>query len=474
VSLSFDSLLYDNDDTTTLPPARTWYKDNVDASDKHREPEDSIANWTIKLGKSTYKVHKGILGQGVHKSGYFNHIFLRWTQGTNDITDLTLSLHTHCHHAWEAVLDFVYMDSIIVAASPDDWTKHLFKTASTVVSTFKIAHFLLMPSLMRICVNHMKNNLTHETAYPMLRKALVLSPGLDAIIHNCISNLALEFNQCDAKSFVGLPLETISTILSRANTDEFKAKPLKISNAIAACLRDLDSDNASQEQYFHGLTGSLSRVAAEDAIFLFAKSIEYKHDGVRQLSLLTVTGCFCQKKIWENIALIQDHQAVCELLGRDELNAPEDCVFQAIKLYCETKGDALSSEERTEIWKTCRFVHLNNKETILDLINVNDLPPLFVKLALVGSLIHSKFGQENFDALALAGTVLKKRTGNLARDLSDGTSCLCRWKSMTGKYYKCTIRSRNKDGTFIIDYEDGDEDTIVEMERLCFEPSHKT
>ena len=99
VSLSFDSLLYDNDDTTTLPPARTWYKDNVDASDKHREPEDSIANWTIKLGKSTYKVHKGILGQGVHKSGYFNHIFLRWTQGTNDTTDLTLSLHTHCHHA---------------------------------------------------------------------------------------------------------------------------------------------------------------------------------------------------------------------------------------------------------------------------------------------------------------------------------------------------------------------------------------
>jgi hypothetical protein len=320
----------------------------------------------------------------------------------------------------------------------------------------------------------MKNNLTHETAHPMLRKALVLSPGLDAIIHNCISNLALEFNQCDAKSFVGLPLETISTILSRANTDEFKAKPLKISNAIAACLRDLDSDNASQEQYFHGLTGSLSRVAAEDALFLLAKSIEYKHDGVRQLSILTVTGCFCQKEIWENIALIQDHQAVCELLGRDELNAPEDCVFQAIKLYCETKGDALSSEERTEIWKTCRFVHLNNKETILDLINVNDLPPFFVKLALVGSLIHSKFGQENFDALALAGTVLKKRTGNLARDLSDGTSCRCRWKSMKGVYYKCTIRSRNKDGTFIIDYEDGDEDTIVEMERLCFEPSHKT
>ena len=33
-------------------------------------------------------------------------------------------------------------------------------------------------------------------------------------------------------------------------------------------------------------------------------------------------------------------------------------------------------------------------------------------------------------------------------------------------YYNCKIRSRNKDGTFVVDYEDGEEDPSVEWQRL--------
>ena len=48
--------------------------------------------------------------------------------------------------------------------------------------------------------------------------------------------------------------------------------------------------------------------------------------------------------------------------------------------------------------------------------------------------------------------------------------CRCKWKSMRGAYYNAEIRGRNKDGTYVVDYSDGDEDTSVERERLSLEP----
>ena len=51
-----------------------------------------------------------------------------------------------------------------------------------------------------------------------------------------------------------------------------------------------------------------------------------------------------------------------------------------------------------------------------------------------------------------------------------GQKCQCRWKSMNGAYYNCEIGSRNEDGTYVIDYEDGDKDPSVEMKRLKGDP----
>ena len=33
-------------------------------------------------------------------------------------------------------------------------------------------------------------------------------------------------------------------------------------------------------------------------------------------------------------------------------------------------------------------------------------------------------------------------------------------------YYNCEILSRNEDGTYVVDYEDGDKDLSVEWQRL--------
>ena len=49
---------------------------------------------------------------------------------------------------------------------------------------------------------------------------------------------------------------------------------------------------------------------------------------------------------------------------------------------------------------------------------------------------------------------------------SKGMKVQCRWKSMKGKYYNCTIKNKNKDNTYSIDYEDGDTDASVDIDRL--------
>ena len=49
---------------------------------------------------------------------------------------------------------------------------------------------------------------------------------------------------------------------------------------------------------------------------------------------------------------------------------------------------------------------------------------------------------------------------------SKGMKVRCRWKSMKGKYYNCTIKNKNKDNTYSIDYEDGDTDASVDIDRL--------
>ena len=67
-------------------------------------------------------------------------------------------------------------------------------------------------------------------------------------------------------------------------------------------------------------------------------------------------------------------------------------------------------------------------------------------------------------------TFKKPRTKTIKNNFFIGQKCCCRWKSMTGKYYNCEILGRNKDGTYVVDYEDGDKDSSVEWQRLHKDP----
>ena len=50
-----------------------------------------------------------------------------------------------------------------------------------------------------------------------------------------------------------------------------------------------------------------------------------------------------------------------------------------------------------------------------------------------------------------------------------GKKCQCRWKSMKGAYYNCVVRQRNASGSYAMDYEDGDADDDVEVDRILNE-----
>ena len=68
-------------------------------------------------------------------------------------------------------------------------------------------------------------------------------------------------------------------------------------------------------------------------------------------------------------------------------------------------------------------------------------------------------------------TFKKPRSKTIKNDFFIGQKCCCRWKSMRGAYYNCEIISRNEDGTYAVDYEDGDKDLSVEWQRLHKDPN---
>ena len=399
-SFSFDDLL-DGDEATGVPDKRTWYKIGAANDSLHSEPGNSLVDWTIKLGTNQYRVHRADLGDGSNGSGYFNSIFQRWTEGSTE-TDLTSSLQLECRHVFEQVLDFVYGGTVIFSPS-------------TVVSLFKIAHYLQIPNLMKKCVGYMKKNLNKASAFPMLRKALVLSPGLDPIVHQCISTLALEFNSCKAILFISLPVETVSSILTKATT-EFHAEPLKVSNVVAECVRSCILHPDLQKAMFYGLVGSLSEIAPKDALFMLAKAIEFEQDGVRELCLPTIASSFDKLNI-NDLAKIPDHKTVCEILDRDDLSVvSEDTVFEAIFNYCKADDvGLLSNQQHTEIWQTCRLVLLSS-DCILRIMDVSNIPIELIKLALIGRTIRDEKGQEALEAFAKDSSFpscrqLRARTG---------------------------------------------------------------
>ena len=397
-SLLYDDLMCEDDETE--PEKRTWFKEGD-------EPDTSLADWSIILGTQKYRVHKADLGHGDHESGYFNAIFKRWTEGSTE-TDLSQSLRQECRHVFEEVLDFVY-------------GVELQLSAETVVSHFHIARFLGIKKLMKCCIAFMKDNTDRHTSVPMLRKALILSPGLDPIIQSCISTLAVDFFSCATKDFLKLPMETVAAVLTNAvkTTD---ARRLKVCNIVTECVRDLDGNDTAQQLMFHGLESLLSDIAPEDALFLLAKAIQFDLKRVHQLCLPTVALSFHSLNS-DDLAKIPDHKTVCSLLDQDNLAVMhEDMVFDVILKYCNTKGQELSSEEQVAIWETCRFVLLSTK-CITKIMEVKHIPVKFVKLALIGSTIQREKGQEALESFADAsdtpscqglGRRLRRRTGWLA------------------------------------------------------------
>jgi hypothetical protein len=88
--------------------------------------------------------------------------------------------------------------------------------------------------------------------------------------------------------------------------------------------------------------------------------------------------------------------------------------------------------------------------------------------------IQANIMEENEESKTKEGKKMEEPPEKDENGVYIGVKCRCRWKSMNGAYYNGEVRSRNEDGTYVIDYADGDEDLSVDVERLFDYPKDKT
>ena len=352
------------------------------------------------MGDALYKVHRCLLGVGERRSDFFKAQFERWGHGDgygsssgappsaaspNEHTDLTALLPAAClgeqNAVWETVLDYWY-------------TGELQMSPYSVVRQFKIAHALQIPHLARRTVRWIELHLNDgvNTVLPMLHAALQLGPRLDAIEDACVRTLSRELAHCAPDALLGLPTRTVRAVLDGARTIH-SGDPNRICAAVTHCLRALEQNSQESQRMFLGLASCLTSVRPEDALFLLAKVIacsdyltrgdmktnknnrgggddnddnDYDDGGessgsdsdarswrlvragnqarvaaVRALCLPVIAEHFSELK-HQDLAHIDDHDVVCELLDRDDLDVgSEDGVFAAIQQYCQLRTSEL-------------------------------------------------------------------------------------------------------------------------------------
>ena len=372
------------------PKVRSW-------CEKGTEDKESLHDWTISVGSKVSSVHKGDLGNGTRRSEFFCNAFKGGAgAGANgseskksveeSSTDLTAILPKTCWASWEDILDYFYIDSNRI-------------TQEDVVAKFKIAQLLRIPHLARRCAEWINANLQRGPALVMLWQGLTLSPGLDAIINICIETLARQFNLCPSDNLVGLPVNTVSAILTLAK-NERTGRAAKISNAVERCVRALAKKGPELEgAMFLGLADTLSAIEPQDAFFLLAKAVTYSHPRCHQLCMPVIRSSFHELR-HVDLALIPDHDLVCDILDQDELIARnEDQIFDCISEYVANRHQDLSDEQITQIWSRCRYTQLS-PECVEKVITIPLMPIHWLKIALVGTLCREKQGPDSFDAFA--------------------------------------------------------------------------
>ena len=211
---------------------------------------------------------------------------------------MTKLLPNPCHQYFETVLDYFYTGELTI-------------DQENVVSLFKIAHVLGIYDLGNKCLEWIKTNLNRQTAFTMLRNAILMRPLGDKqqIEAKCVCTIAKDFNLCSESDFCDHLVSTslnqillnnsspLTHILEQAMS---KANPDHVSHVVTAFIRSVDSvegfqaegNDAVKKKLFLELCQFVQEPHSLDSLFLLGKAIDYGADSLRESCLPVVANNF--------------------------------------------------------------------------------------------------------------------------------------------------------------------------------------
>mmetsp|Transcript_23602 Transcript_23602/g.42652 ORF Transcript_23602/g.42652 Transcript_23602/m.42652 type:complete len:461 (+) Transcript_23602:1-1383(+) len=167
------------------------------------------SDWTLTLGDQEFKVHKVIVATGERASAFLAAAFRKHLGESEERTDLTALIPKQCWPHFEAVLDFIYLDSIDVKAQ--SWGPLV-----------KMADVLQMGSLHAKCVEAGNSFLSSEDAdvhAPRLAvDAVELQIGgqlQQEVIDIAVDLMASCFKSYSAETLRAQPVEVLQSLLQR-------------------------------------------------------------------------------------------------------------------------------------------------------------------------------------------------------------------------------------------------------------------
>lgn len=167
------------------------------------------SDWTLNLGDKEYRVHKVIVATGERASSFLAAAFRKHVGDSAERTDLTSLIPKPCWSHFEAVLDFIYSDTLDLKA--ESWGPLV-----------KMADVLQMGSLYTKCVQAGNSFLSgkdaekHAPRLAMDAVALQLGGQLQQeAIQIAVDLMASCFKSYSAEDLAEMPVELLQSLLTR-------------------------------------------------------------------------------------------------------------------------------------------------------------------------------------------------------------------------------------------------------------------
>ncbi|CAE8599317.1 unnamed protein product, partial [Polarella glacialis] len=191
-------------------------KDTLQRSWRSGEHSD----WTLALGDQVFKVHKVIVATGERASAFLAAAFRKHLGESDERTDLTSLIPKHCWPYFEAVLDFIYTDTVDLKV--ESWGPLV-----------KMADVLQMGSLYTKCVEAGNEFLSVESAGESAAKD---APRL------AMDTVGLQLGGELQQQVIQIASDTMSSYFKSYSVDTLAALPVSVLQSMFI-RDDLEVDN---------------------------------------------------------------------------------------------------------------------------------------------------------------------------------------------------------------------------------------